>query len=181
MRPNPGEVLHFSEDPTIRQFAPKRAKTQHVQGLHVWAVDWFHAPSYWFPRQCPRAMAWLTPGATTADIAHHLGPGTERVHIIESGWLDRMHIVDLYTYRFDAALFRSIGDGYAQVCDHEVDPLGPPEQVSDLLEIHREAGIPLITVDNLWPIWRKIVDSTLGHSGIRLGNALPHPIKDTFH
>ncbi|WP_305788309.1 DUF6886 family protein [Symbioplanes lichenis] len=58
MRPEPGQVLHFSEDPTITRFRPHVAATAQQPEAYVWAVDAARAPDYWFPRQCPRAMAW---------------------------------------------------------------------------------------------------------------------------
>ena len=71
MRPAPGEVLHFSEDPTIRRFSPHVAPTSVLAPTearatpYVWAVGHDRAPDYWFPRQCPRAMAWAGPGTTS--------------------------------------------------------------------------------------------------------------------
>ncbi|MGY4765464.1 DUF6886 family protein [Kribbella sp. CWNU-51] len=59
MRPAPGEVLHFSEDPTIEVFRPYVARTAGQVTPYVWAVGHDRAPDYWFPRQCPRAMAWV--------------------------------------------------------------------------------------------------------------------------
>ena len=59
MRPARGQVLHFSEDPTITVFEPHVARTARLPDAYVWAVDGAQAPSYWFPRQCPRAMACL--------------------------------------------------------------------------------------------------------------------------
>lgn len=58
MRPRPRELLHFSEDPGITEFVPHVAATAQQSEPYVWAVDAAQAPSYWFPRQCPRAMAW---------------------------------------------------------------------------------------------------------------------------
>ena len=39
MRPEPGQVLHFSEDPTIETFAPHVAATAQQPEAYVWAVD----------------------------------------------------------------------------------------------------------------------------------------------
>ncbi|MEU4394183.1 DUF6886 family protein [Kribbella sp. NPDC023855] len=33
------------------------------------------APDYWFPRQRPRAMAWLSPKTSDDDRAHIIGDG----------------------------------------------------------------------------------------------------------
>jgi hypothetical protein len=39
VRPAPGEVLHFSEDPTIERFVPHVAPTSRETEAYVWAVD----------------------------------------------------------------------------------------------------------------------------------------------
>jgi hypothetical protein len=129
MRPVPGELLHFSEDPTITRFAPHVAATAADPDPYVWAVDAEQSPSYWFPRQCPRAMAWIGPRTTVEDRERVLGPGGgERVHAIEYGWLEAMRTVRLYAYRLPAAPFRPIGKPrpHAMVAESDVVPLGPP-------------------------------------------------------
>ncbi len=169
MRPAPGEVLHFSEDPHITRFVPHVAVTARQPDAYVWAVDHEQAPSYWFPRQCPRAMAWTTPDTTDADRAW-LGP--HRVHAVEYGWLHHIRTVSLYAYRFDAAAFRPFGDA-AQVATAPVEPLGPPERVGDLLDLHEQAGIELRLLPELWPFWDRATTGSLAFSGIRLRNARP--------
>ena len=44
--PAPGELLHFSEDPTITRFEPHVAATAQRPEAYVWAVDAGNAPSY---------------------------------------------------------------------------------------------------------------------------------------
>lgn len=177
MRPEPGQVLHFSEDPKITHFAPHVAATAQQPDAYVWAVDWNRAPDYWFPRQCPRAMAWATTSTSDADRARFLGPGGgERVHAVEYGWLDAIRAAELYAYRFDAADFRPFGEGpdsHAFVCEKPVVPLAPAEHVGDLLSLHEEAGIQLRVLPNLWDFWDAVIASSLGFSGIRLRNARP--------
>jgi hypothetical protein len=181
-RPGEGEVLHFSEDPTITEFVPHVAPTARVRGAYVWAVDAGQAPSYWFPRQCPRVLTWATAGTTAADAQRILGPsGSSRLHAVEYAWLERMRTVRLYAYRLPAAPFRPFPepeparDGEpepnAHVAQVAVRPLGPPEPVGDLFALHEEAGIELRVLPRLWPLWEAIVASTLGFSGIRLRNA----------
>lgn len=103
MRPAPGEVLHFSEDPTIEVFRPHVAKTAQQATAYVWAVGHDRAPDYWFPRQCPRAMAWVGPSTTDNDRDRIIGAGCgTRVHAVEYGWLDAMRSVKLYAYRLPA-------------------------------------------------------------------------------
>ena len=176
MRPLPGQVLHFSEDPTITRFEPHVAATAREAEPYVWAVDAVQAPSYWFPRQCPRAMAWPQPDTTDADRQRIIGPGGgTRVHAVEYGWLERIRTTILYAYRFDAAPFRPFGQPYphAMVATEPVVPLGPPEPVGDLLARHADAGIQLRVLPNLWEFFDAVAASTLGFSGIRLRNAVP--------
>ncbi|MBO0870555.1 MAG: hypothetical protein J2P15_18525 [Micromonosporaceae bacterium] len=176
MRPAAGEVLHFSEDPGITRFVPHVAPTSTQRRPYVWAVDSAHAPDYWFPRQCPRAMAWVVPSTSTVDCERILGPGCTRVHTIEYRWLSAMRTTALYAYRLPAAPFQQIGEyGHALVASVPVQPLGPPQRVPDLFGLHEDAGIQLRVVDNLWPYWDAVVASSLGFSGIRLHNAKPRP------
>jgi hypothetical protein len=90
MRPEPGQVLHFSEDPSITGFAPHIAATAQQPEAYVWAVNAEQTPSYWFPRACPRVMAWIAERTTMDDRDRILGPGGgDRVHAIEYGWLTK--------------------------------------------------------------------------------------------
>ena len=169
--------MHFSEDPTITVFEPHTAPTARTPGAYVWAVDADHSPSYWFPRQCPRGMAWKTPSTTAEDELAVLGPGAWRVHAIEYRWLAAMRETSLYAYRLPKSLFRVVdpADPVAWVATATVTPLGPAEPVGDLLELHREAGIQLRLVDSLWPWWDAVIASSVGFSGIRLRNGIGYP------
>jgi hypothetical protein len=182
MRPGPGYVLHFSEDPTITRFVPHVAATASRPEPYVWAVDAINAPSYWFPRDCPRAMAWLTPTTSAADREAVLGPGGgTRVHVVEYAWLERIRAVELYAYRLVASEFEPLGEPWthAFVSTRAVEPVGAPEPIGSVLRLHAEAGIQLRVLDNLWAFWDFVVASTLGFSGIRLANAAPRTVEST--
>lgn len=181
MRPADGEVLHFSEDPTIPEFVPHVAATARVAAAYVWAVDHERAPSYWFPRQCPRVLAWARPSSTADDVGRILGT-SPRVHAVEYGWLERMRTVRLYAYRLPAGPFRPFAEPEparpavaaepsGHVAEEPVRPLGPPEPVHDLFALHEAAGIELRVLPELWSWWALVSASTLGFSGIRLRNA----------
>jgi hypothetical protein len=184
MRPAPGEVLHFSEDPTITQFVPHVAATARQGTAYVWAVDAARAPSYWFPRQCPRVLAWSTPAADPSDVERIIGPGGgERVHAVDHRWLEPMRSVQLYAYRLPAEHFAPFAEPEpaatagqrtepsAHVSTRSVRPLGPPERVGDLFALHAAAGIQLRVLPDLAGFWAAVAASTLGFSGIRLRNA----------
>ena len=138
------ELLHFSEDPSIRHFAPHVAATAQVPQPLVWAVDAEQAPAYWFPRACPRAMAWVRTGTTADDRERVLGPGGgTRVHAIEYGWVEALRSTQLYAYRLPAVTFQPVGEPepHAWTSDQPVRPLAPPDHVSNLLDLHEKAGI----------------------------------------
>jgi hypothetical protein len=175
MRAAPGEVLHFSEDPSITRFVPHVAATAAQPESYVWAVDHGRCPDYWFPRDCPRAMIWAEESTSDGDRVRLLGPGgARRVHVVEYAWLERIRTVRLYAYRFAARDFAPIGDPpHAHVATTEVTALGPALPVGDLLPLHEQAGIELRVVGNLWPFWHAVLGSSVGYSGIRLRNARP--------
>lgn len=180
-------MLHFSEDPAITVFVPHVAASARVPDPCVWAVDAQRAPAYWFPRQCPRVLAWVGSGTTSADAARVIGPsGASRVHAVEYAWLERMRTVRLYAYRLPAEPFHPFAepeparrDGAPEPSAHvarvPVRPLGPPEPVGDLFALHDGAGIELRVLPQLWTFWAAVTGSTLGFSGIRLRHARPTP------
>jgi len=131
MRPESGQVLHFSEDPTITRFVPHVAATAQQPEAFVWAVDHVRAPDYWFPRQCPRAMAWVCQATTDADRDRIIGVGCgDRVHAIEYGWLEAMRKARLFAYRLPADRFRPFGspEPHAHVAVEPVEPLALPSR-----------------------------------------------------
>ncbi len=162
-------LYHFSEDPTIRRFEPRVAPTQQVEGAYVWAVDAHREPTYWFPRECPRATWWPLDGSG------------HRTHAMQWDWLERFLTTDVFVYRFEAARFRRTEDAFgadgrgfwvseATVVPVDVAPVGP------LLDKHRAAGIELRVVPDLTPLWAEVVATPgLDYSGIRLRNLDPTP------
>jgi hypothetical protein len=131
-------VLHFSEDPSITRFEPHVAATSALRDPLVWAVDAARSPGYWFPRNCPRAMAWARPGTAPADRDVILGPGGgDRVHAIEYGCIDALRTVALFACRRPASR-RSASPSRMPLSAEPVTPLGPPEPVGSLLRLHDE-------------------------------------------
>jgi len=57
------------------------AATAQQADVYVWAVAHARAPDYWFPRSCPRALAWVDDHTTDDDRNGIIGAGCgERVH-----------------------------------------------------------------------------------------------------
>ena len=162
-------LLRLSEHPTIKLFRPHVARTSNEIEPLVWALDKAHAPSCWFPRDCPRACCWAdetTPLAQAGAALLGLG-GARRLHAIEGAWLDRVRACQLFVYEFDAALFQpKIAEAGYWVARCDVVPLSV-SPMGELLARHVEAGIELRVVRNLWPIIDAIIASGLEFSIIR--------------
>ena len=168
-------LWHFSEDPALRRFRPHVPATNPEAPPLVWAVDTRHAPLFWFPRDCPRGCIWLTSTTTDADRERFFGLGAAtRVHVTEGSWLDRMRTCTLYAYRLPADTFRPQEVGGYWVSEEAVETLERVD-VGDLLDRHAQAGIELRITPSLWPFWRRVASSTVGHSGLRLSRAADHP------
>jgi Family of unknown function (DUF6886) len=139
----------------------------------VWAVDTRHLPLFWFPRDCPRATFWAGPGTTPDDAERFLQGTSARVHAIECVWLDRVRAARVVAYRLPEETFAPHPEvGGYWISRDGVEPLELVE-LGDLLARHAEAEIELRVVPNLWPLWERVIASTLEFSGIRLRNARP--------
>jgi hypothetical protein len=150
-------LWHVSDDPDIEIFRPHRAPTAQIDEKLVWAIDEEHIPAYWFPRDCPRATFWIGPRTTAED----------------ADWWERFRAARLWLYLMPAASFEVHDEraGY-YVSREPVAPLARVE-LDDVIRLHAEAGIELRVTNELWPLWDRVVASTLEFSGIRLRNARP--------
>jgi hypothetical protein len=163
-------LYHFSEDPSIEVFHPRTPDHRpEVQPL-VWAIDEWHSPMYFFPRQCPRVLFWPLPATTPEDLERWWGVTQARmVTCIEWDWLERMRSTPIYRYTLPPERFEDLADIGTWVHRGSVVPLAV-EPVGDLLEALRAAEVELRLVRSLVPL-RPVWESTLHASGIRLRNA----------
>jgi hypothetical protein len=172
----PFALWHFSEEPSLGRFEPRPAAAEPGGPRLVWAVDTRHAPMFWFPRDCPRGCVWPVSTTTADDRERFFGQsGADRVHVIESAWLERMRACRLYAYRLPADAFsphETVGGYWTSR-----EPVEAVERVTfdDLLGRHAGAGIELRVIPSIWPFWRRVVTSTVEFSGSRLRNAADHP------
>jgi len=158
------ELWHFSEDPSLGRFLPRDGK--------VWAIDEPHSWLYWFPRDCPRACFWAVEVTTDDDVERWLdGDRDRRVAAIETSWLVRLRSVGLYAYRMPPEPFDVVEDGRFYIASTPVDAIERVE-LDDLLARHAEAGNELRITPSLYPLWDRVIETTLDFSGIRLRNAV---------
>jgi hypothetical protein len=145
-------LFHFSEDPGIALFRPHVAKTGSTTEPLVWAIDEVYAPSYWFPRDCPRVCCWARNDQVETAGTLLASGGARHLHAIEAVWLERMLRCKLYVYEFDAGAFQTrLADAGYWVAREDVTPLSV-NPVGDLLSRHAEHGIELRIVRSLWPL-----------------------------
>ena len=168
----PHALWHVSENPSIERFVPHVSATAELDEPLVWAIDTRHLPLYWFPRDCPRATFWAAAATTPGDAERLLG-GSSRVHAIEDAWFGRMRTTHVFAYCLPEQPFEPHPDvGGYWVSRDTVEPL-EATPLGDLVALHDDAGIELRVLQNLWPLWNKVVASTLEFSGMRLRNAQP--------
>ena len=167
-------LYNFSEDPGLTSFAPRSpVERPEIEPL-VWAIDAWHAPMYYFPRDCPRACFWPSLRTTAEDRARWFaGVDAEMVIAVESAWLERIRTTALYRYTMPAAGFvRHDEIAGHWVCREPVVPLSVAP-VGDLLGALVDANVELRVTPRLTELWQLVIASTLAYSGTRLRNAAP--------
>jgi hypothetical protein len=175
MIPVDGAVVHhFSEDPSIREFVPHVPATNPDHRPAVWAIDAEHAPLYWFPRDCPRVTVWPRPTDDRNTFRRVWSTTASRVHVTESGWLDRMRTTTIYRYDLPAAGFALLDASGQSIAETTVTPVNVVA-IPDLLAAHAVAGIELRFASTLWPTHDLAVSNDWDFSIVRMANALPRP------
>jgi hypothetical protein len=163
-------LWHVSEDPTIEVFHPHHNELHAHDEPLVYAVDSRFMWLYWFPRDCPRACWSASDSTSDDDVERWLdGDRTGRVAVIESGWLERMRTVRVFAYRFPEETFEPWDKFF--ISRETVVPLELVE-LGDLLARHADAGVELRIAPSLYPLWERVIRTTLDFSGIRLRNAV---------
>lgn len=171
------QLYHFSEEPGIRCFEPRPPLARPEIEPLVWAIDEWHAPMYFFPRECPRACFWPEPTTSDADRERWFGAiAAKMVIAIESAWLTRIRETTLYRYTMppDGFVANDLNAGHF-ISRAVVEPLAAVEPVGDLLDALIAANVELRVTPRLGPLWRAVVASTLAFSGTRLRNAAGFP------
>ncbi|MCY9593246.1 hypothetical protein PC41400_13735 [Paenibacillus chitinolyticus] len=168
-------LYHFSEEPDIPAFLPRKPQGCEDLPPVVWAVDEGHAHLYYFPRECPRIVYTLTGDVGEEDKRLLFGPAaSDTVIAIESAWLERLRQTVLYRYTFEERDFRLLDAtaGY-YTAEEPVTPVSV-EPVGDLLDKLAATGAELRIVPNLNPLRDALLASSVSlFSVIRFRNAQP--------
>jgi RimJ/RimL family protein N-acetyltransferase len=182
-------LFHFSEDPSIEVFEPRPVlvASERPPGLDwlngplVWAVDDWHAPMFFFPRDCPRILLWRTPQTSEADLDRWWrGDRGRRMQAhVEAAWLERIRTAKLYRYALDPTTFERPGDAASPAYYVSRETVRPLEvtPVGDLLSAMEAAGVELHVMHDLLP-FNGAWESTVHFSGSRLRNAAGWDARD---
>jgi hypothetical protein len=164
--------FHFSEEPGIKEFVPRKSETFPDHPPIVWAIDEWHAPLYFFPRDCPRIAFWRSPDSSCEDIERFLSASTAKMVIaVESGWLSSIKNTQLYRYLFAPETFTCFDDNAGYYTSLEkVIPVSV-EPVGDLLECLANANVEMRFMPSLHLLQDVIAKSSLSFSMIRMRNA----------
>lgn len=167
----PPGLSHFSEERDLRRFEPRAPVAHPDRAPRVWAIDDWHAPMYYVPRDCPRACFWAGPDTSEEDRRWLGDAGQRFVIAIESGWLERVRASVLYRYRMPSATFVLADPAAGHWVSHAaVTPIAV-EPMADLLAALASSEVELRVLPSLVSLWQRVVGSTLCFSGTRLRNA----------
>ena len=176
--PSRVRLFHFSDDPGITVFEPRRVLKPSVRpegrdwlnGPLVWAIDEPHQPMYLFPRDCPRILLWPRETSSADDLARWWGERDCRMLAhIEWAWLARLQAGALYRYELPRETFECLEDAGMWVSKAAVTPLAM-HVVDDLPAALRGEGVELRVMESLAPL-KDVWATSLHASGIRLSNA----------
>ena len=164
-------VYHFSEEPQIREFVPRAPLAHPDAEPFVYAIDEWHSPLYWLPRDCPRVCFWPLPATSPEDRERFFGTASGRMVIaIESGWYERLTTTRLYRYTFDDPSFFPTHDHGVYLSRETVEPR-TVEPMGDLLRRLANADVELRLCPSLVPLGEAVVRTSLHFSLIRMRNA----------
>ena len=141
-----------------------------LNGPLVWAIDDWHQPMYYFPRDCPRILLWPTPDTTEADRSRFFGTSQARMlAFIEACWLPTLESAEIHRYEFGPDDFVALDDAGMWVSRSSVEPLACT-RLSNLPRLLRTSEVELRAMAELTPL-RDVWSTSLHASGIRLRNA----------
>jgi hypothetical protein len=168
----PAEVHVFSEDSTMRRFAPTVPASNPAHPPVVQAVDAAHAPLHWFPRTVPRISVWARDADEQAVLTDRFGTEASRICAAENESLDAIRTTRLFRYTFDGAAFSPWGDGDGQFVASVVVHPERVDPIDDLIEAHAAAGVELRLTPRLGALMDAILASGLPFGFVRIRDAL---------
>ncbi|MFC4099252.1 DUF6886 family protein [Paenibacillus xanthanilyticus] len=95
-------LYHFSENPHIPLFEPRRKANRTNMPPVVWAIDEAHEYTFYCPRNCPRIAYRRTgPMSEEAERLLFAASGADSVLAMESRWHAELESFTIYRYVFE--------------------------------------------------------------------------------
>lgn len=167
----PDVVYHYSEEPNIEVFHPRAPLRHPDEEPLVYAIDEWHSPLYYFPRDCPRVGVWPLPDSDEGEVMLFNALVNQRMLLaIDQSWEVRHKAAKLYRYTFSLEGFEETGDHGCWVSRDSQIPIDC-SSLTDLPKLIENAGAYLGIVPDLakfareWP-----VTTTMHVSMIRMSN-----------
>ena len=167
----PDVVYHYSDDGSIKRFAPHLAPSNPRHPPAVWALDADHAPLYWFPRHCPRISVWANGAEQRARLSELFHTEATRICAVETSWLDAIRTARIYEYHFDGELFAPWAEADGQYISGEVVHPLRVEMYDDLLALHASHDVELRFTPRLGTLMDAMLASQLPFSFVRIRDA----------
>ena len=164
-------VYHYSEDGTIRRFAPHVPQSNPGHPASVWAIDAAHSPLYWFPRYCPRISVWARDDREQARFTELFESEATRIVAAETDWIERVRDGKLYRYVFDAGDFQPWQEADGQYITDQVAYPKRVDLLDDLLALHAAANVEVRFTPRLGALMDRILESGLPFSFVRIRDA----------
>jgi hypothetical protein len=165
------KVYHYSEDGSIRRFAPHVPPTNPSHPPAVWTIDAAHSPLYWFPRNCPRISVWATSAAQQELLTATFNTEASRICAAESHWLTRVRDASIYRYSFEAKPFAPWTEADGQYITGDVVYPDSVDVLDDLLALHADAEVELRFTPRLGVLMDEMLASGLPFSFVRIRDA----------
>lgn len=163
-------MFHFSERGDIEVFHPRAPLGHPDTEPLVFAIDEWHQPLYFFPRDCPRIGVWPVETTSEEDKEWFSGQGDQRMLLyIDHSWQARHAAGEVWRYEFGPGQFEDCDDHGCWASRSSERP-ATVTRLTDLPGRIAEAGCRLIVADlsaiaaRFWP------DTTLHVSMIRMRN-----------
>lgn len=164
-------LYHYSDDGTIRRFAPHVPPSNPSHPPAVWAIDEGHSPLYWFPRHCPRISVWARDDGQQAQLSELFQTEATRICAAETVWLPEIERARIYRYAFDGALFAPWPEADGQYISWEAVRPERVDALDDLLALHAAAEVELRFTPRLGPLMDVMLASGLPFSFVRIRDA----------
>ncbi len=166
-----GTLYHYSEDGTIKRFAPHVPQTNPSHPPAVWAIDHAHAPLYWFPRDCPRISVWARTPEQQERLSDLFGTEAWRICATETGWIDGLRSSRIYRYEFDGSQFEPWREADGQYVAYEAIRPARVAPIDDVLGLFHDGDVELRFTPRLGTLMDQMLVSQLPFSFVRIRNA----------